>query len=77
MTDTVISLVFSVCGGSSQTHLTDALIFAPGSILCAVASMILTGLAASMPMGLRISAFFEDFEEKKARSLESRFDGSE
>jgi hypothetical protein len=41
--------------------------------------MILTGLAASLSIGLvgsHIAAFFEDLEEKKPRNLQSRFDGA-
>jgi len=78
MTNAASSLALSSCGSSSRTHLTDAWIFASRSIRCAIASMTLTGLAASMLMGLmgsHIVAFFEDLEEKKLRNLERRFDG--
>jgi hypothetical protein len=81
MTNAAMSLAFSSFGSSSQscqTHLTDAWIFASRSIRCAIASITLTGLAASMLIGLmgsQIAAFFEGLEEKKLRNLERRFDG--
>jgi len=51
MTDTAILLAIFDGGSSSRTHLTDALIFASTSILCAVASIMLTELAESILMG--------------------------
>jgi hypothetical protein len=78
MTDAAISSAFSGCECSSRTHLTDARMFASRSIRCAMASMTLTGLAASTLMGWmgsQIAAFFEDLEKKKPRNLERRFDG--
>ena len=53
MTNTAILL--AICDGrsSGRTHLTDALVFASRSILCAVVSMMLTELAASILMGAR------------------------
>jgi hypothetical protein len=51
MTDTAILLAIFDDGSSSRTHLTDALIFASRSILCAVVSIMLTELAESILMG--------------------------
>jgi hypothetical protein len=62
----------AVAETTTETHLTDAVIFGSRTTRCAVTSMILTELAASMLtclMGSQVSAFFEN--------LEGRFDGSE
>jgi hypothetical protein len=72
MTNAAISLAFSSCGNGSRTHLTDARIFASRSMGCAMASMTLTGLAASTSMGLmgsHIATFFEDLEKKNTPKL--------
>jgi hypothetical protein len=70
----------SVTKATAKTHLTDAVIFGWRTTRCAVASMILTELAASALTGLigsLVPAFFENLNEKKFQILEGRFDGSE
>ena len=70
MTDAAISSAFASCGSSNQTHLTNARIFGSKLFRCAIASMTLTGLAASTSMGSMGSQTAAFFKKMKLRNLE-------
>ena len=74
MSDTAILLAIFDGGSSSRTHLTDALIFASRSILCAVVSIMPTELAKSILIGAwPISVLVEDGKSREIKGLEGDF----